>query len=690
MGKRQPIGPGLAMAWGATRGTYKGVAAITRFGVHHWRPLLPLLCLLAAVAFEHLARSIAWAYAYFWGGDPLWAWVLAWVIGGLLLVMADDQVGQMRWEERPTPVVLEVYTLLSAIVLVSTEGIGWYAIATGACVLMFAIWKRSTAFNRFKVYRDGQAAMERCLAKMGISDDTRVSAPEVKANGSTVWQVYLGDNDRIEHVKVGDIAHMLKTDPACVIVTPAKGSTRKVQITHLVATPDKSSAKVHPACVPEHRQSGGAWEPGKRSITEGLPIGTALGAGPDDDPVATIRVYNEHHDSRSIMMLGKSGSGKTNTTSASLLSLIACNDAVVGVADVPKRGNLAAPFAPALHRIATSLDEVAVDLERLYALAQDRAERIARGEVRTPEGDVARNWVPSPEMPAVVYDIDELANTLLAATRDDPEAADDMWSLLISLIQFVRQFGIILITISQTAKKAMIPTDFTSQIGSFVVHQLKKKADAGDIPWDGEADFLESGLPKVGMSYIGQIDGGAPVKAMSYDMDRQIGKESAWAKVIADYVPHRPVLSDHEAGILGWGGALYGSESAPQAQGAPQGTPAIAQAPEAAVRDEDRRSGLLLDAVDDDPEIPPGAGIIGGRVPLEDGDEDRRRTILNTLAAEGGTEGLKRARLDKAIGSSRSTTRRVLQGLIDDELVSQVGQGAETRYRLAEAARVAA
>src|SRR5690606_30162158 len=203
----------------------------------------------------------------------------------------------------------------------------------------------------------------------------------------------------------------------------------------------------------------------------------------------------------------------------------------------------------------------------------------SRGEIRTAEGDVARNWVPNPETPAIVYVIDELANTLLAAEKDDPARADDLWVRLIELAQFIRQFGIILLPISQTAKKAMVRPDFTSQLGTFVIHQLKKMADAGDIPWgEYDVDFLESGLPKVGMSLVGDVDGGAPVKSMSYDMDTQIGKAAAWSKVIAEYAAYRPFLEDREVAILGWGGALCGPQGDNQAHEVTQAAPALAQA----------------------------------------------------------------------------------------------------------------
>src|SRR5690606_3102328 len=138
----------------------------------------------------------------------------------LLLAMADDQIGQMRLEERPTPVWLEVYTLVSAVVLVCTDGIEWIAGVLIGCLVMWICWKRSRAFNRFRLLSDGRARMERCLAKMGISDDTRVSEPVIKASGDMVWAIHLGDNDRADQIKTDDIAHMLKTDPARVIVTP--------------------------------------------------------------------------------------------------------------------------------------------------------------------------------------------------------------------------------------------------------------------------------------------------------------------------------------------------------------------------------------------------------------------------------------------------------------------------------------
>jgi hypothetical protein len=384
------------------------------------------------------------------------------------------------------------------------------------------------------------------------------------------------------------------------------------------------------------------------------------------------------------MMLGKSGMGKTNTASAALLSLIACKDVVVGVCDIPKAGNLGLPFAPVLHRIARSADELEADLIGLYNLASDRCARLARGEVRTADGKRARNWVPSPTSPAVVYFLDELANTMLAIGAKNPDQAERLWDLLIGLGQFVRQAGIMLVPMSQTAKLQMVRPDFTSQMGTYVVHQLKKLADGGDI-WQGlDVNYLEAGLPRVGMNLLGDLDGGDPVKTMSYDMDSQIADEHEWNRAVAAYTGHRPNLHHVEVGTLGWGNALCGTEPAETAV-AVAGQVPTALAPAALATDERGMdaAALLADAIEDD-QMPAGAGIITGAEPV-DGDDARQATVMAALV-QAAEKGLSRADIERTASLSTSTAKRVLGALQTGEnpRVRREGSGRATRYYLAD------
>ncbi|MCH7230201.1 hypothetical protein L0U85_04895 [Glycomyces sp. L485] len=656
--------------------TGRGAAKATEFTVLHWRGLLPFLCIGAAAAFAGGSTLFSWLY-----GPWAWAWTAA--VGVVLFVWADGWVGTLGRPARAPGVAFLLFTAVSSVVLILAGAYAEaYMVVAVAGLVLGTWWWNGQAYQGHKAERRAERRMETVLAKLGISTGTRITSTRIGPDGSREWRLYLGDEDRPDQIKADDVAHMLKTHLDRVVVRKVeKGSSRSVKIVHLAKSPDQTAEKVHPALKADNRASGGAWEPGTRSVTEGLPTGSVLGSA----AVAAVKVYNENQDSRCVMLLGKSGMGKTNTASAVLLSLIACKDVVVGVCDIPKAGNLGLPFGRALHRIARTADELEADLIGLYNLASDRCARLARGEVRTAGGKRARNWVPSPDSPAVVYPIDELANTMLRISAADPDQGERIWDLLIGLGQFVRQAGIMLVPMSQTAKRDMIRPDFTSQMGTYVVHQLKKAVDAGDI-WQGmDVNFLEAGLPKVGMNLLGDLDGGEPVKTMSYDMDSQIADEDDWNRVVDAYAAHRPNLHPVEVGTLGWGDGLCAAEGTETGPAAGQEV-ATGLAPRAALTTDEQgmdAATLLADALEDD-QMPSGAGILAGDEPVE-GDDERQSAVLAALV-QAADKGLSRAEIERAVEVSTSTAKRVLAALQTGEApkVRREGQGRAIRYYLAD------
>jgi hypothetical protein len=660
--------------------TGRGAVKATEFTVHHWRGLLPVLCIAAAMVFAGGSSLFAWLY-----GPWAWAWTAA--IGIVLFIWADGWVGTLQRPARAPGVAFLLFTTVSAVVLILAGAfIEAYMVVGVAGLVLGTWWWNGQAYQGHRAAKRAERRMETVLSKLGISAGTRITSTRILPDGSREWRLYLGDEDRPDQIKADDVAHMLKTHLDRVVVRKVeKGSSRSVKIVHLAKSPDQVAEKIHPALKAANPAAGGAWEPGKRTVTEGLPTGSVLGSA----ATAEVKVYNANQDSRCVMLLGKSGMGKTNTASAALLSLIACKDVVVGVCDIPKAGNLGLPFAPALHRIARTADEFEADLLGLYNLASDRCARLARGEVRTADGKRARNWIPSPTAPAVVYFIDELANAMLAISAKNADQGERIWDLLIGLGQFVRQAGIVLVPMSQTAKREMVRPDFTSQMGTYVVHQLKKAVDAGDI-WQGmDVNFLEAGLPKVGMNLLGDLDGADPAKTMSYDMDSQIADEDAWDAVVADYAGHRPNLHAVEVGTLGWGDALCGNDNT----GADLAVaPAAAIAPAAVLATDEQgmdAAALLADALEDD-QMPAGAGILSGTEPV-DGDDERQIAILTALTT-AAEKGLSRADIERTTDLTTSTAKRVLAALLTGETpkIRREGNGRATRYYLADDQLVAA
>jgi hypothetical protein len=654
--------------------TGRGAVKATKFTIIHWKGLLPFLCMGASGVFAGAATVFALLYG------P-WAWAWTTLAGLVLFVWIDGWIGTLELPARRHGVAFLLFTAASAVALIVAGGITeTYIVITLVCLILATWWWKGDAYQGHRAVKRAERRMEGLIEKLAITDGTRVTKTEVKPDKTKEWNVYLGDQTRPDAFKADTIAHLLKTQTDRVVVRRVdKRSTRLIKVVWLGTSPAKSVVRSHPALEASAREAGGAWEPGTRSILDGLAIGGILGSV----LLAVIKLYTKGRDSRSVMILGKSGSGKTNTASALLLSLIACGDVAVGVCDVPKVGNLGIPFAQALHRIARTADELEADLEGLYRLASDRCARLARGEIRTADGKRARNWVPTVADPAIVYMIDELANTMLAM---DPLQAQRIWDLLIGLGQFVRQAGIMLLPMSQTAKRDMVETDFTSQMGTYVVHQLKKQADAGDI-WQGlDVNFLEAGLPEVGMNLVGDIDGGEPSKSISFNMDEPIGDEDSWNTVIDEYAQRRPAASDREVALLGWGDTLCSADmfTEPGTDVAVVDGPAPVAVDEAQAvesKEYDARLVGLLEEFATEDAIPAGAGIKSGPAPEEPGDDKRKKAILDALA-ERGENGIGRAEVEKLLGVKRSTALRVLTALIDDERITKTGQTKTSRYYL--------
>jgi hypothetical protein len=200
-----------------------------------------------------------------------------------------------------------------------------------------------------------------------------------------------------------------------------------------------------------------------------------------------------------------------------------------------------------------------------------------------------------------------------------------------------------------------------------------------------DVNFLEAGLPKVGMNLLGDLDGADPAKTMSYDMDSQIADEAEWNRAVADYIGHRPHLHHVEVGTLGWGNALCGTNTAETAVAVAGQHPA-ALAPAAPLATDERgmdAAALLADAIEDD-QMPAGAGIITGADPV-DGDDERQAAVLAALV-QAAAKGLSRADIERTASLSTSTAKRVLGALQAGQSprVRRGGSGRATRYYVAD------
>lgn len=673
MSRKQSTGKNIQMAGRAVVLTSRGAVRASQFTAIHWRGLLPILCVAAALVFATAAQVFAWLY-----GPWAWAWTAA--LGVLLWIWADGWVGDLARSEQPPAMALLTFTAGAVVLLVVAGAMAEAYMLIGLTAFALGIWWwNGKAYKRHKRIERAQRRMEAVLVKLGLSESTRVTSVKTNDRGDVEWRLYLGDHDRADQVKAEDVAHLLKTDVNRVIVRRVeKGSTRSLKVVHLGKSPDKAVDPIHPAVRAENREAGGEWAPGTRSILDGLVSGNRLG----DAEHAIIRTYTtKGRDVRHFGILGATGSGKTSTTSGALLSAIACKDLVVGVADVPKAGNLAQPFRPALHRVATTYDELEADLRRLLALGQDRIRRMNAGQVTGPDGNKLRKWRPTSATPAIGYLIEELGNTMRDLEADDPERAEVIWSLLISIVQSVRQAGIFIMWVSQDAKRESINTTFRKAMGSYVVHRVATTQCVNGIWSEHDLDMFESGLPSAGMNWTGDADGGEPTKCMGFDMDKVIEAGGDFDAAVADFAAARPSAPAADVAVLGWGDALCGAEDAEEsAEGVQEG--AEAARPSLAVLEGGGESiELLADAVDNDDEIPAGLGIISGPAPAEEGDDERLAAILKALEA---ADSLKRVDVEKLLDVSTSTAKRLLGILQDKGKVVREGDGRAACYKLGD------
>jgi DNA segregation ATPase FtsK/SpoIIIE, S-DNA-T family len=161
--------------------------------------------------------------------------------------------------------------------------------------------------------------------------------------------------------------------------------------------------------------------PGSNVTTINEPI--ELGRFEDGAPVA-IRLVGEH-----VLIAGTMGRGKSGVLNAFMAALSRRTDVVMWGIDM-KRGLELAPWQPVLDRLATTEEAAYELLSAANRVLDARADLLAeRNE---------RKWQPSPEEPALVIAVDELA-----------ELDADAMALLERLARMGRAEGIILIVVTQ-------------------------------------------------------------------------------------------------------------------------------------------------------------------------------------------------------------------------------------------------
>jgi len=155
------------------------------------------------------------------------------------------------------------------------------------------------------------------------------------------------------------------------------------------------------------------------SVNEAITLGRF-----EDGELVRLVLVGEH-----VLIGGATGRGKSGVLNVILAELVTRADVVVWGVDM-KRGLELAPWRPVVDRLATSDDEA---LETLTA-----ANRVLDARARLLSARRERKWRPTPNEPALLLMVDELA-----------ELDADAMALLERLARLGRAAGIILVTATQ-------------------------------------------------------------------------------------------------------------------------------------------------------------------------------------------------------------------------------------------------
>jgi S-DNA-T family DNA segregation ATPase FtsK/SpoIIIE len=212
--------------------------------------------------------------------------------------------------------------------------------------------------------------------------------------------------------RLGRVESVLETRPGAVRVLPDPARANRVFLRVI---------RSDPLATPI------AW-PG--STVESINEPLTLGLFDNGEPVRVLLIGNH------ALIGGTMGRGKSGLLNAIMASLSVCRDVVVWGVDM-KLGLELGPWLPILGRLAITHEEA-------LALLTD-ANRVLDARARLLAGRLGRKWQPSPEEPALVVAIDELAELSAKALAQFERLA-----------RMGRAVGIVLIAVTQRPSLAAL------------------------------------------------------------------------------------------------------------------------------------------------------------------------------------------------------------------------------------------
>ncbi|MFD0851233.1 FtsK/SpoIIIE domain-containing protein [Actinomadura adrarensis] len=236
-----------------------------------------------------------------------------------------------------------------------------------------------------------------------------------------------------------------------------------------------------------------AWPgPSVHTITEPIDL------GPFEDAVPAKVLFLRRHG----LFGGLAGSGKSGGINVLMGNLSACRDVVIWAIDL-KRGMELQPWAPCIHRLATTPDQARALLRDAVEVLEVRAEHLAATGRRV--------WEPSPDMPALVIVIDEYAEL-----ADD---APDATTFTDSIARRGRAVAVTLIAATQRpTQKAMGQGAVRSQMDVRISFRVRERKDVELILGQGmlSAGWHAHSLNAPGKFLVSAPEHDVPRRARAY------------------------------------------------------------------------------------------------------------------------------------------------------------------------------
>lgn len=238
-------------------------------------------------------------------------------------------------------------------------------------------------------------------------------------------------------------------------------------------TPDADdSSRATLTVVPRDLLKSGAEHPGPSH--PGGSIADPIVVGIYEDGTAMVMWFPgdpaEHRNAMHLLMMGMTGSGKSESGITALAEIVTRRDVIVWASDPAKAEQTLGPLLPAIDWAALDMESTKAMIEAIKAAIPARTSWLAKHGYKQWEPACAKTQADgSPGMPYLVAWFEEAAKTIR-------ETDDDVFT---GIAQEARSAGVSLVVSLQRASGAQMSTDTRASLGSSWVHGCRDERDAG-------------------------------------------------------------------------------------------------------------------------------------------------------------------------------------------------------------------